>query len=125
MNTVEDRLSTSPGLKGHTMVAVKERRIAKRQQLDWPVRVWHEPTQKFYNARSVNVSASGALITLPLTAPIRISETIEATFPPPPTPDDTRHDHNSCEKVFSSQVVRVNRPQSLLTGSQQVALRFL
>jgi len=102
------------------MVEIAEKRRAKRYRLDWPVCVWHEPTQKFYNGRSVNISASGALIQLPLTAPIRVAESIEVNFPPPEGLTSDRYP----AKIFSSRVVRVNRGQSILNGVQSVAIKF-
>ena len=102
------------------MVLVDERRVAKRYDLDWPVCVWYEPTQKFYNGRSTNISASGALLKLPLTTPIRHSEAIEVNFP---SPDGLAGDRYPA-KVFACKVVRVNRGQSILDGLQQVAVQF-
>ena len=98
----------------------QEHRKAKRYKLDWPVCVWHEATGKFYNGRSVNISSNGALLRLPLTAPIRMAEGLEVNFP---SPEGLAADRYPA-KVFTSQVVRVNRPQSILDGQQQVAVRF-
>jgi len=103
------------------MVLIEERRAAKRYPLERQVCVWHEPTQKFYNGTSVNVSSSGALLKLPLTAPIRMAEPLEVNFP---VPNDLTTDRLP-PKVLSCHVVRVNRPQSILDGSQQVAVKFL
>lgn len=102
------------------MTVKQEQRHAKRYGLDWPVCVWHEPTQKFYTGQSVNISSTGALIQLPLTAPIRFAETIDVNFPSPDGLDSDRYP----AKVFAGQVVRVNRRQSILDGVQNVAVRF-
>ncbi len=99
-------------------VAQQERRAAKRVKLDWPVCLWHDNTQQFYNGRSANISATGALIKLPLTAPIRQDDSVEVNFP---APDDSIEE----SKVFTARVVRVNRGQSILEGNQFVALQFV
>jgi len=102
-----------------TMVAQKERRAAKRVKLNWPVCLWHDATQQFYNGRSVDISSTGALVKMPLTVPIRKDDSVEINFPPP---DDTLEDEG---RVFSAKVVRVNRGQSILEANQSVALQFV
>ncbi|MFA5866219.1 MAG: PilZ domain-containing protein [Phycisphaerae bacterium] len=105
----------------------QERRCSRRYQLDWPVTLWHEPTKRFYDARSVNISVSGALIQLPLTVPIRKSEDIEVKFT---LPKDNEADGQNASnvnvyvKAFSASVVRINRGQSILQAHQSVALTF-
>ncbi len=101
------------------MVAQQERRAATRVKLDWPVCLWHDNTQKFYNGRSENISATGALVRLPLTAPISKDDSVEVNFP---APDDSAEQES---KVFTAKVVRVNRGQSILDGNQFVALQFI
>jgi hypothetical protein len=98
-----------------------ERRKSKRYDLDWPVCLWHELTQRFYTGRSINISSTGALIHIPLTVPLRTNEKVELNFPPPENSSDMEH---SPAKVFSAQVIRVNRGQSILEANQAVALRF-
>jgi hypothetical protein len=97
-----------------------ERRFAKRYKLDWPVNLWHETTQRNYTGRSENISVSGALIQLPITVPIRMNEKIDIKFPTPETNEEPRYPN----KIFTATVVRVNRGQSILDGSQSVAVRF-
>ncbi len=101
------------------MVAQKERRAAKRVKLDWPVCLWHDATQQFYNGRSVNISASGVLVKMPLTVPIRKDDSVEINFP---APDETAEDQG---RVFSAKAVRINRGQSILEATQSVALQFV
>jgi c-di-GMP-binding flagellar brake protein YcgR len=100
-------------------VVEQERRGSKRFHLDWPVCLWHEGTKRFYSGRSVNISATGALIHLPLSVPIRSSEQVEVNFSVPMDQRNAKH-----SKVFSANVVRVNRGASLLDGRQAVAVEF-
>lgn len=103
------------------MVTAQENRGAKRYTLDWPICIWHEPTGRFYRGHSVNISSTGALIRLPLSAPIRHEEAIDVNFPPPDGLDADRYP----AKVFTGKVVRVNRPQTILEGEQSIALHFV
>jgi len=102
------------------VTAEQERRCARRYRLDWPACVWHDSTKRFYSARSVDISSTGALVRLPLSAPIRMSEQIEVNFTVPDGQDSDCHS----SKVFSARVVRINRGQSILDGQQSVAVKF-
>ena len=95
-------------------VVEKERRVAKRIELDCPVCIWHESTNRFFNAKSVNISSTGALVKLPLTAPVNLAQPLEMSFKMP--------DGN---KIHSASVVRINRGQSILQGYQFVAVSFV
>lgn len=103
-----------------TTVTETERRGSRRFVLDWPVCLWHQGTNRFYSARSVNISATGALIQLPLSVPIRAGEQVEVNLAVPKGPAAPKH-----SKVFSASVVRVNRGESLLNGRQSVAMKFI
>jgi len=102
------------------IVAEKEKRGSKRFKMDWQVCLWHEPTQRFFSGRSVNISATGALLQLPLTVPIRLAEEVEFNFTPP----EGQKSDQLPAKVFSARVVRVNRGESILEANQSVALQF-
>jgi len=101
-------------------VTEQERRTSKRIKLDWPVSLWHGPTERFYSACNVNISSTGALVEVPLTVPVRISDSVQFSF----LPSEVKKTDESPAKVFSGQVVRVNRGQSILQGYQSVALKF-
>jgi hypothetical protein len=88
--------------------------------MDWQVCLWHGSTKRFFSGRSVNISATGALLQMPLTIPIRMAEVVEFNFTPPI--DQNADQFHS--KVFSAKVVRVNRGESLLDANQSVALKF-
>jgi len=103
------------------MVAENDRRVAQRYPLDWQVCVWHDRSKRFFNGKSANISGTGALIYLPLTAPISVDEELEVNFPSPTTPGDERYP----ARVFTARVVRVNRPESILDGRQAVAMQFV
>ncbi len=99
-------------------VITKERRKAPRIKLDWPVHIWCDSTNKFYTGRSINISSTGVLITLPLRVPIKVNDRISINFPQPEGEKDYE------ERIFTGKVVRVNRGASILDGYQSVALNF-
>jgi len=98
-----------------------ERRQNRRYQLDWSACIWHDATKRFYSAKSVDISATGALVRIPLSAPIRVAEKIEVNFTVPDGADPDQ----CASKVFSAKVVRVNRGQSILEAQQSIALQFV
>jgi len=102
------------------MVTQDDRRTAKRYPLQWQVCLWHEASKRFFSGTSANISRTGALLYMPLTAPINLNEKVEVNFPSPQLPESDRYP----AKTFSAKVVRVNRPQSILQGRQAVALQF-
>ncbi len=104
-----------------SILSKKERRSSGRINLDWSVCLWHEATGNFYNGESVNISATGALIKLPLTVPLRISDSVTVKFP---ESEDPGRENSTPEKVFSATIVRVNRGQSILEANQSVAITF-
>ncbi len=97
----------------------EENRTARRFDVERAAVVWHEPSRHFYSGRSVNISADGALLKLPLSAPIRMDETVDIRFP------SGEGDAELPTSVRTSKVVRVNRPQAILEGQQLVAIEFL
>jgi hypothetical protein len=68
----------------------------------------------------VDISSTGALVQLPLSAPIRAAEQVEVNFTVPDGADPDLY----ASKLFTAKVVRVNRGQSILEGQQSIALQF-
>ncbi|MDD4891453.1 MAG: PilZ domain-containing protein [Phycisphaerae bacterium] len=63
------------------MVTMMDRRRHQRNQIDWPVSVYHPRLGMFVNGRSVDVSQSGAKISLPIAVPLRPGQVVELNFP--------------------------------------------
>ena len=63
------------------MVTLAERRRHQRNNIDWPVSVYVPRLGMFINGRSVDVSQSGAKVSLPIAAPIRPGQVVELNFP--------------------------------------------
>jgi hypothetical protein len=63
------------------MVTLADRRQFHRNEIDWPVSVYVPRLAMFVNGRSVDVSQSGAKVSLPLAVPIRAGQVLELNFP--------------------------------------------
>jgi len=84
------------------------------------VSIWHPKAARFFNGRSLNVSANGALVLLPLKAPVRPGQDLEVNFPRrQPLADQM----GGCARIKRARVVRVDR-SDLLMAAVRVALQF-
>ena len=103
------------------MVSAYEQRQTERSTVQWPVSIWHPKAARFFNGRSVNVSTGGALVVLPMKAPVREGQNLEINFPRSET---LAKDKGSFARVKSAQVVRVDRTDSLMSATIKVGLAF-
>lgn len=103
-----------------TQTAVEQRKDA-RTDLSWPVSVWLPEANRFFNAQSVNISRSGALITLPMTTPVRQGHIVELNFPRTLTLAKQR---GQFARIKTAKVVRVNRLNALHDANIQIAVQF-
>ncbi len=103
------------------MVCVNEQRQAKRADVNWPVSVWHPTAARFFNGSSVNVSSGGALVELPMKAPIREGQDIEINFPRKQTLTEEK---GSSARIKTARVVRIDRGDTLHSANIKVALNF-
>lgn len=63
------------------MQTATENRKDVRTELAWPVSVWLPDSNRFFNGKSRNISKSGAMLSLPMTAPVRTGHLVEINFP--------------------------------------------
>jgi hypothetical protein len=63
------------------MVTLADRRQFHRNQIDWPVSVYVPRLAMFVNGRSVDVSQTGAKVSLPLSVPLQPGQLVELNFP--------------------------------------------
>lgn len=63
------------------MVTLSDRRQHRRNPVDWPVSVYFPRLGRFINGRSVDVSQSGARVSLPIAVPLRAGQVVELNFP--------------------------------------------
>ncbi|MBN1845771.1 MAG: PilZ domain-containing protein [Sedimentisphaerales bacterium] len=103
------------------MVMVYEQRRAERSTVQWPVSVWHPQASRFFNGKSVNVSPSGALLSLPLKAPVREGQQLEVNFP---RAQKLASEKGSFARIKSARVVRVERHDALASANVKVAVVF-
>ncbi|MBN2212077.1 MAG: PilZ domain-containing protein [Sedimentisphaerales bacterium] len=103
------------------MVCAFEQRHSQRSTVRWPVSVWHPVAGKFFNGKSINVSSDGALILLPLRAPVREGQQVEINFPRAET---LANEKGCAARIKPARVVRVERTNAIATAAVKVALEF-
>ena len=103
------------------MVSAYEQRQTERSAVQWPVSIWHPKAARFFNGRSVNVSTGGALVVLPMKAPLREGQDLEINFPRSET---LAKDKGGFARVKSAHVVRIDRTDSLMSATVKVGLAF-
>lgn len=89
--------------------------------VDWPVSIWHPKASRFFNGHSVNVSSRGALLTMPMRAPLREGQNLEVNFPRSEPLAQTK---GSFARVRTARVVRLDRGDLLSSATIKVALTF-
>ena len=105
----------------YVVVCVNEQRKARRSEVHWPVSVWHPTAARFFNGSSVNISSGGALVELPMKAPIREGQDIEVNFPRKET---LTKEKGSSARIKTARVVRVDRGNTIQSANIKVALNF-
>jgi hypothetical protein len=98
-----------------------EQRHAPRTDLCWPVSIWLPEANRFFNARSSNISKSGVFLTVPMTMPIRAGHELEINFP---RSKALAKEKGGFARIKSGKVVRVERRNTLQDASIGVAVRF-
>lgn len=103
------------------MVAAFEQRSARRTDVSWPVSIWNPKATRFYNGRSVNVSSGGALVALPMNAPVVEGQALEVNFP---RSESLAKQKGAFARVKSARVVRIDRSDVMNTARIKVGLEF-
>jgi hypothetical protein len=110
-----------------TMQAVKATQVEKehrkdvRTNLTWPVSVWIPESNRFFNGKSCNISKSGALINLPMTAPVRNGHVVELNFPRTPA---LAKQKGQFARIKTARVVRVDRCHVTTDAHIGIAVQF-
>jgi len=103
------------------METTLEQRKHVRTDLTWPVSVWLPEANRFFNGRSTNISKTGALVSLPMTTPVRPGNIVEINFP---RSTALAREKGSFARIKSGKVVRVERSQLLQDANIGVAISF-
>jgi hypothetical protein len=98
-----------------------EQRKEQRTNLCWPVSVWLPEANRFFNGRSANISRNGALITVPMTTPIRPGSTVELNFP---RTVSLAKEKGQFARIKKGKVVRVERKGTLQDGNIGIGIAF-
>ena len=98
-----------------------EQRKHTRNNLSWPVSIWLPQANRFFNGRSSNISKTGVLLSLPITAPVRAGHNVEINFP---RTTALAKEKGQFARIKSGKVVRVERRNLLKDVSIGVAVQF-
>jgi len=107
--------------KDMTMVCAFEQRTSERTAVKWPVSIWNPKAARFYNGRSVDVSADGALIALPMHLPVCEGQELEINFP---RMESLAKDKGSFARIKNATVVRIDRGDTLVSATVKVGVVF-
>ncbi len=103
------------------METVVEQRKDTRTTLSWPVSVWLPRANRFFNGRSSNISKTGVLVKLPITAPVQPKHTVEINFP---RTKILAKEKGQFARIKTGTVVRVDRENILKEANIAVAVQF-
>ena len=103
------------------MQALTEQRKDSRSSVSWPVSVWIPQANRFFNGRSCNISKTGVLITLPVTAPVRPGQVLELNFP---RTEALAKEKGQFARIKTGKVVRVDRKNLLEDAEVGVGVAF-
>ena len=103
------------------MQALTEQRKDSRSSVSWPVSVWIPQANRFFNGRSCNISKTGVLITLSVTAPVRPGQVVELNFPRTET---LAKEKGQFARIKTGKVVRVDRENLLEDAEVGVGIAF-
>jgi hypothetical protein len=98
-----------------------ENRKENRTELSWPVSLWLPDANRFFNGKSLNVSKGGALISMPMSVPVRTGHIVELNFPRTMA---LAKQKGQFARVKTATVVRVDRSHVGADASIGVAVQF-
>jgi hypothetical protein len=98
-----------------------EQRQAVRTDIDTPVAIWLPAARRSYHGCCVNVSRRGALIRLPLSAPVRTGQRLKLQFS---SLDNAAPPDSLLPRELRGCVLRVDRESSLRQAELLTALVF-
>lgn len=104
-----------------TMQTATENRTEVRTDLAWPVSVWIPDSNRFFNGKSCNISKGGALVQLPMTAPVRAGHLVELNFPRTMT---LAKQKGQFARIKTAKVVRIDRSHVTQDAHIGIAVQF-
>lgn len=94
-----------------------DRRVHNRDRLAMNFRFHHDPSDRVFPARSVDVSAGGMLMNIPAVTPVQVGQPIHLNLHNPATQD-------SAHAGIRAVIVRVDRAALLTRGYIAIAVQF-
>ena len=90
-------------------------------EVRWPVSLWNPKATRFSNGRSLNVSADGALLSLPMQVPLCEGQDVEINFP---RTEMLAKDKGGFCRIKTARVVRIDRSEAVTSATIKVGLEF-
>jgi hypothetical protein len=84
--------------------------------------MWLPEANRFFNGRSANISKTGAMVTMPLSTPVKEGHIVEMNFP---RTGILAMQKGSYARIKSGKVVRVDRNSVLDDACIGVAVQFV
>jgi hypothetical protein len=103
------------------MQTTVENRKEARTELSWPVSVWVPEANRFFNGKSLNVSKGGAMLTVPMTTPVRTGHVVEVNFP---RTVSLARAKGQFARVKTAKIVRIDRSRCTEDASVGIAIQF-
>jgi c-di-GMP-binding flagellar brake protein YcgR len=97
-----------------------ERRIAQRYSVPARVKFYHDPTQRDFPGRTVDISSSGMLMYVPATVPVHPGQKVKVCVGVNSKPEMA----DLAQKQISGKIVRVDRNPLLAVGNIAVGVEF-
>ena len=103
------------------METLVEQRSQARTSLTWPVSIWSPQANRFFNAKTSNISKTGVYVEVPITTPLRKGQVVEMNFP---RSDELAKHKGSYARIKLGKVVRIDRANMLNNARIGVAVQF-
>ena len=98
-----------------------ENRNFNRTDLSWPVSLWLPEANRFFNGRTINVAKGGALLSLPMSTPVRPGHVVEINFP---RTVNLARKKGQFARIKAGKVIRVQRDSLVSDATIAVAVQF-
>jgi c-di-GMP-binding flagellar brake protein YcgR len=107
-----------------TMLLQQDRRADPRYHIDWAVSVSGDRAGRMFSGRGLDLSRGGALVVLPLSAPLRPGQEVQVRLQPRSL-NMSAPETAPSSMVRNARIVRVQRGPRFLDGLQMVGLKFI
>ncbi len=104
-----------------TAESLVENRRFSRTDLTWPVSLWLPEANRFFNGKTINVAKGGALLSLPMSVPVKPGHVVEINFP---RTMSLAQKKGQFARIKTGKVLRVERDSITTDATIGVAIQF-